>query len=259
MTRAIILAAGQGTRLRPLTDDRPKCLVPFLGKPLLDWQIDTLQSCGVNDIHMVCGYRADQIIKRGLPYTVNDRYDKNNMVESLFYAQDYFIGEGDLLLAYGDIIYQENNLRALLASKDEIAIMCDQNWHAFWSLRFADPLLDAETLKLDPSGLVTELGKKPRTIEEIQGQYTGLIKIHADRIKAFMDFYQKMDRNALYEGKDFSNMYMTSFLQALIDSGWKMRAVMVENGWLEVDSVEDLNTYEQLAKTGQLLPFFKIN
>jgi NDP-sugar pyrophosphorylase family protein len=58
---AIILVAGQGTRLRPLTNDKPKCLVELAGKPLLEHQLETLRARGVEDIHIVGGYRADQL------------------------------------------------------------------------------------------------------------------------------------------------------------------------------------------------------
>jgi L-glutamine-phosphate cytidylyltransferase len=67
-----------------------------------------------------------------------------------------------------------------------------------------------------------------------------------------------MDRGAIYDGKDFDNMYMTSFLQNLIDSGWKAKAVVVESGWLEVDSVGDLEHYEEMYNKGKLGQFYKV-
>ena len=55
-----------------------------------------------------------------------------------------------------------------------------------------------------------------------------------------------------YDGKDFDNMYMTSFVQYLVDSGWDVRAIPVDGGWLEIDSVDDLETYEKWAQDGAL-------
>ena len=60
--RAVILGAGEGTRLRPYTDDRPKCLVELAGRTLLAWQLDALAAAGVSDTTIVTGYRADQIL-----------------------------------------------------------------------------------------------------------------------------------------------------------------------------------------------------
>ena len=257
MTRALILAAGQGTRLRPLTNDKPKCLVPLMGKPLLQRQVDTLKKAQVTNIHVATGYRSDQIEKLGYSSTKNERYDKTNMVESLFCAIDFIKQKGDLIIAYGDIVYQQQNLQALLACDEEIALMIDTKWRDLWSLRLENPLDDAETLKMDRNGYVTELGKKPNNYNQIEGQYTGLIKIHADKLGAFINFYKQLDRNATYDGQDFNNMYMTSFLQLLINARWKAKAVLVESGWLEVDSVEDLEHYEKMHRLGKLKHFYE--
>lgn len=258
MTRALILAAGQGTRLRPLTDDKPKCLVRLLGRSLLERQVDTLKGLSVDNIHIATGYRSDQIEALGFSTTINSRFETTNMVETLFTALPFIRQEGDLIIAYGDIVYQSDNLQALLSCDDEIALMIDARWRDLWSLRLENPLDDAETLKMDEGGYVTELGKKPQSYDQIEGQYTGLIKIRSDKLAEFVAFYNQLDRGALYDGKDFDNMYMTSFLQLLIDNNWKAKAVLVNNGWLEVDSVEDLSHYEAMAEEGTLDQFYKI-
>jgi choline kinase len=257
MTKALILAAGQGTRLRPITNDRPKCLAPFLGKTLLERQVSTLKSQNVTKIHIVTGYRSDQIEELGFDISFNSRFDSTNMVESLFSAHDFIKNcNEDLIIAYGDIIYKKENLQKLLSNQDEIALMIDEGWLSLWSLRLENPLDDAETLIMDDSGYITELGKKPDSYEKIQGQYTGLIKVRSDKIADFIDFYNSLDKSAHYDGNDFYNMYMTSFLQLLIDDKWKVKASIVNNGWLEVDSVDDLNTYERMAKNNELEEYF---
>lgn len=81
---------------------------------------------------------------------------------------------------------------------------------------------------------------KPQSYDDIQGQYTGLIKIRADHVPKLLTTWQQMDKDALYDGNDYPNMYMTSFLQHLINSGWEARAALIENGWAEVDCQEDL-------------------
>lgn len=259
MTRALILAAGMGSRLRPLTNDKPKCLVPLLGVSLLARQLNTLHKAAVNDIHIATGYRADQIEKLGYQTSYNPKFAETNMVETLFSAAKFIEQEGDLIIAYGDIVYQDENLAALLNCDDEIALMIDKNWKDLWSLRLDNPLDDAETLMMNDEGYVTELGKKPNSYDRIQGQYTGLIKIRADKLDDLIKFYRDLDRDAEYDGKNFDNMYMTSFLQMLIDAGWKAKAAVVNVGWLEIDSVEDLSQYEKMADEGLLDNFYKID
>jgi choline kinase len=106
---------------------------------------------------------------------------------------------------------------------------------------------------------VIELGKKTESYDDVQGQYTGLIKIRGDKIRDFIDFYNSIDKTLNFDGQDFNNMYMTSFLQMMIDSGWKAKGVLVNNGWLEIDTVEDLTTYETMHKNGELSPFYIVN
>ena len=84
----IILAAGQGTRLRPLTDDRPKCMVEINGKSLIERQLDTIRACGVQeeDITIVCGYCNDVLQNKfrnsNINFVVNSQYNTTNMVYS---------------------------------------------------------------------------------------------------------------------------------------------------------------------------------
>ena len=159
---------------------------------LLKRQTDVLESAGLTNIHIATGYRADQIEKLGYATSFNPLFDKTNMVESLFSALNFIEGEEDLIIAYGDIVYQKNNLEKLLASNDEISLMIDKEWKSFWSLRLENPLDDAETLKLNEEGFVTELGKKTDSYDDVQGQYTGLIKIRGDKIRDFINFYNSV-------------------------------------------------------------------
>lgn len=257
MTRALILAAGQGTRLRPITDNIPKCLVPLQGLPLLEHQAATLRSSGIERIAVATGYRGSQIEELGYSIYPNPNYAKTNMVTSLFCASDFFSSDEDLLISYGDIVYQRGNLQTVLSSDAQISLMIDSNWRELWSVRLENPLEDAETLIIDEENRVKELGKKPKGYDQIQGQYTGLIKIRADIVSELRNFYLDLDPKVTYDGQDFDNMYMTSFLQLLIDDGLDVRAAIVNSGWLEIDSCDDLEIYESMAKSGALDRFWK--
>ena len=256
--RALILAAGQGTRLRPLTKNKPKCLVKLCGHTLLEIQVKALNNNNITKIHIATGFCSEQIKKLGFKISFNAKFAETNMVETLFSARDFINEDGELIIAYGDIVYESKNLEALLKCNDEIALMIDSKWKKLWSLRIQNPLEDAETLVMDNNNYVLELGKKPNNYNKIQGQYTGLIKVRADKVQELVNFYDNLDRKKLYDGKKFQNMYMTSFIQELINSNWKVKAVLVNNGWLEIDTVKDLNNYEQMSKDGRLDEFYKI-
>lgn len=243
--RAVILAAGEGTRLRPLTDDRPKCLVELWGRPILEHTISTLHSAGIDDVMVVAGHGADQLKRYGLPLRVNPDYATTNMVHSLFCAEDCM--DQDLLVVYGDIVFAPRVARALLASIAPIALAVNMRWRELWELRMAEPLHDLETLRLDAGGKIRELGKRPRSYSDVEGQYMGLIRFAAQALPAVRKLYHNLDRTRLYDGRTFQNMHMTSFLQTLIDHGMTIHPVRCEGGWLEVDSLEDLAAYRTLA------------
>ena len=110
---AIILAAGEGKRLRPLTNDKPKCLVELFGKTLLEWQLSVFKKCGINDICVVTGYNSQMFRYPNLDYIKNENYKTTNMMESLFCAKERF--SQSTIVSYGDIIFEEKILRGLMS------------------------------------------------------------------------------------------------------------------------------------------------
>ena len=239
INRAIILAAGQGTRLRPLTNDRPKCLVEYQGIPILERLRTTFAACSISDLTLVAGYLAHTIPAQGLNVLRNPRFAETNMVHTLMRARD--ILRRGAVVCYGDILFRPRVLQAVLDSPHDFAVCVDTYWQELWQRRMEDPLADAETLKLSPDGRILELGKKPNSYEDIQGQYMGLFAVSPGAASKILDLYDSLDRTALYDGKDFENMYMTSFIQAVIDHCMDVHAVPVSGGWLEIDTPSDLD------------------
>jgi len=251
--RAIILAAGQGNRLMPLTADRPKCMVPLLGRPILHYLLDSLRSAGVSDIIVVTGYQAGRLHAPGCRTVFNPAFADTNMVESLFAAVDYMEDGSDLLVSYADTIFEPRVIRAVVEQNvGDLVIASDDSWKTLWTRRMADPLRDAESFRLDPEGRIQELGRTPQADSDIQGQYMGLFKIRRSRVADLKRFYNSLNRAAEYDRRPFSQMFMTSLLQALIDAGWHAQVARTRGGWLEVDSVEDLRLYESLGQRGEL-------
>jgi len=237
--KSIILAAGQGARLRPLTDDRPKCLVEYKGKALIDYILDAHRFAGISDIVIVKGCKAEKLSRPGVRTCINQQYDATNMVHTLFCAEDEL--HGDVIISYADIIYGSNHITRLKEAPGDFCVVIDRQWRALWEARMQDPLSDAETLRLDPMGNIIELGQKPKSYAEIQGQYVGLIKISAQAWPQIRQMYHSLDRQRLYDGKTFAQMYMTSFIQLVIDNLMPVQAVMIDGGWMEFDSISDLS------------------
>lgn len=242
--KAIVLGAGQGTRLAPLTADRPKCMVELWGRSLLAHQLETFQTCGITDVVVVTGHAAHAVTLPGVRTRHNPHYDRTNMVASLFCAGPEL--RGDVIVSYGDIVFESRLLSALIAHDSDFAIVADDGWEALWALRMDDLLADAETLTIDRRGHVIELGKRPRSRAEIESQYIGLFKISGRVIGAVTRLYRMLDRRARYDGQPFEQMFMTSFIQYVIDWLMPVSAVRVRHGWVEVDTLRDLECYAGL-------------
>ena len=113
---AIILAAGKGERLKPLTQNIPKCLVKLFGKSLLDWQIETFHKLGIFDITVITGYKSEFISSLEIKKIVNKRFESTNMVETLFCAQSEL--KDSTIVSYGDIIFEEKIMKKLVGSSE---------------------------------------------------------------------------------------------------------------------------------------------
>jgi len=130
VNKAIILAAGVGSRLRPLTDDRPKCLLEVGGRTILEHQILALERCGITDIVMVVGYLADRIgVRMGtrLRYITNARYEETNSLYSLWLAREE-LAAGSLVMN-SDVFAVPELFARLLRATPPDAILVELGEH----------------------------------------------------------------------------------------------------------------------------------
>lgn len=236
--KAIILAAGRGSRMKTLTDERPKCLTELRGRTLLDWQLAALRGAGIAEIAIVTGYRREMLGDRGLVEFYNPRWAETNMVSSLACAEAW-LESGPCVVSYSDIFYDAAAVAALMDSQAALAVTFDPNWLELWKKRFGDPLLDAETFRLNPDHTLAEIGNKPGSVAEVEGQYMGLLRFtpagwaEVLRIRAGLD------------GALCDRMHMTGTLQRVIEAGNVPVAALPYAGqWGEVDSAEDLAAYQ---------------
>lgn len=250
--RAVILAAGRGSRLHPYTENCPKCLTELAGRTLIGAQIDTLRGAGVEDIIIVTGYLSEMLALPGTRQLKNARWAETNMVGSLFCAEDLF--DDDLIVTYGDIVYEPRIIKALLGSPYQTSVIVDRQWRSLWELRFEDPLQDVETLRLSPSGKILEIGQIASSYDEIDAQYIGLMRFRGDGVEALKRSYAHIGDipRPWMKKRSLENAYVTDLLMEMILTGKDVRAVPISGGWLEVDTVHDYKTYTDLAKRGLL-------
>ena len=235
--KAIILAAGRGRRMQHLTEERPKCLVKLRGKPLIEWQLESLSAAGISDIGIVTGYRKELLSRYNLTEFHNDRWSDTNMVVSLECADEWLRMEPSII-SYSDIFYDPSAVTSLINCPAPLAITYDPNWLSIWEKRFEDPLLDAETFSLNSSNQIIEIGNKPKTAEEVQGQYMGLLRITPEGWRQLVTVLENFSENKR------GGISMTMVLQnAIKHSKVKVTGVPYLGEWGEIDSQSDLEIF----------------
>lgn len=241
MTQGIILAAGRGSRMQSHTDEKPKCLLQVQEKSLLEWQIDAFLKNGISSISIVCGYLQEKInhpkIHRKL---LNSDWETTNMVYSLMQA-DEILEKDDCIISYSDIFYTPSCLKKLKECTDSFAITYDPHFEQLWSKRFENPLEDLETFELNDNQNLISIGKKPSSLDEIRGQYMGLIKISSSK-------WREVKNLLALDQVGLKKLDMTSLLNICLQKKIQIKAISIENDtWGEVDFVSDLNLYNQLT------------
>ena len=239
MMRAVILAAGRGSRMGHLGDDRPKCLVELEGKPLIERQIAALRRGGVSEIGVVRGYRAEMIDFPGLFYFANERWAETNMVMSLAAAAPW-LRAGPVIVSYADIFYRSELVRGLAGAPGQLVISYDRAWRRLWTRRFADPLADAETFRIDAAGRLLEIGGKTTRIEDIEGQYMGLLKFTPPAWSAVEALLGTLDAPIR------DRLDMTGLLRRLLaGKELPIDTFATDGQWGEIDNPEDVALYQR--------------
>ena len=125
--KAVILAAGKGTRLHDLTEKTPKCLVPVKNRPILDYQLAALEAAGIQDILVVTGYCSDQVeaYAQGRYLTIkNEDFETTNSIYSLWLTKNE-VSASDFILLNGDVVIDQDLLLDLINCSAPCAALID--------------------------------------------------------------------------------------------------------------------------------------
>lgn len=230
--RAIILAAGMGTRLRPLTDTTPKSLIQVAGEPMAERQIKFLKAKGINDIVVVTGYMKEKFDylkdKYGVTLIHNDKYDVYNNVYTMYLVRDYmedsYVTEADVYMVNN---YFETNLETSTYFSG-----IKEDFESEWKLRF------------DENGKVYAVEVGPGT----------------DYIMSGVSFWTKKDGaiiketlEKVIEGGNFEKVYWDDVVSSILKNLDVHIKKINSNDWFEIDSVEDLKKAESYLKENNLV------
>lgn len=240
--RAIIIAAGMGSRLEHFTDENPKCMVEIDGRSILSYQLEALASAGVDDIHIVRGYLSDKLVVDGATYHENPDFRRNNILQSLFCAKGAL--EGGLLTTYSDIVYTPEVVQKTVESPYDIALVVDREWARAYEGRHDHPPEQAELTEVEGER-VTAVGKQVGPSNAV-GEFIGLAKFTARGaellVETYRDVRETLDDDDPFQAAElFRKAYLTDLFMEMIDRGIEIGWVPIDGGWREIDTVQDLH------------------
>ena len=196
--KAIVLSAGQGKRLLPLTEDRPKCLVEISGLSILEWQLEVLYSCGIEEVVVVTGYKAEMVEEllrkkygHKRPRTIlNPDYAKTENIWSCWLAREEM--KDPFILLNGDTLFEPAVLEKLLSSafRDPITVTVNRK-----------PSYDADDMKVIlKDGRLWRIGKD-LPLEEVGAESIGLIAFTQEGGQIFRHYLEQVTRDPTYKKK----------------------------------------------------------
>jgi len=237
ITTALLLAAGTGNRLQPLTHDVPKCLTKVSGVPILERLIHNLRSQGIERLVVVIGHLGDQIkaflqqhaVDIQIDYVDNPAYRQTNNIYSLWLARQQ-IRNSPFLLVESDLVFEASMLDKML-TPDKIA------------LSYILPWMNGTTAELDTSNRVTAFHKSGEVI--IKAPQYKTINIYSLSPQSWKVVEERLRSYVVSER--LGDYYEAVFTELVAEDSLTFEAVFFEaNLWYEIDTPEDLLEAEKI-------------
>ena len=239
VARGIVLAAGRGKELGELVKDRPKCMVPIAGKPILGHILEAYRSVNVRELVVVRGYAKEAVDVQGATYVDNDAYATTGEVASFVAAKASL--DGPCIVSYGDVLFKKYVLDELLETEGDFVIAVDSmpagvdrltenrsrraDWVRCSEAHSRKTLLENVQLQ----DMVTD-----PTSFGITGEWTGLLKLSAAGARAvreMLDAWPQSERD---------QASMPELLRRLVREKKNVRVVYTRGGWLDVNTLGDV-------------------
>lgn len=230
--KAVVLCAGRGGRLFPLTKDGPKCLLQFGQKTILDCCLENLKAAGIEDVVLVAGYKKEAIEAKvrekhydRVSFVVNEQFAVTNTAYSLNLALKGM--DADFILINGDVLFDRAILEGLIRHPARNCIAVDP-----------DIALDAEEIKVKATdGRVEQISKELDPAQSL-GEAIGLYKISREIVHDLSAIYEDLEKrgeNHHYFEKGFEKICQ----QPAADGRFFGIVLTGHRPWVEIDTIED--------------------
>ena len=264
--KGIIIAAGSATRLRPLTEHLPKCMLKINGKPIMQNMIELFRNNGIKDISAIRGWKKENINFPNVAYFENTDFWNNNILHSLMFAREKLEeaakADEEVVISYSDIWYNDSVLKELLRNKNDMAAVVDTDWRDYYDGRTNHPISEAENIVLDDKKRIVKIGKNIFTEsipKDQQGEFIGLWKFSAKGIEIFLGHFDRLNKTLKmtepYQNtKEWQKSYITDIFQEMIDKGENVYAALIQKNWKEFDTAQDyLRVNKEVIKESNII------
>tara|TARA_Y100000590_G_scaffold290537_1_gene327043 strand:- start:2915 stop:3670 length:756 start_codon:yes stop_codon:yes gene_type:complete len=245
--KAIILAAGKGTRLSPFTDNFPKSMIKLFDKSLLEMQINNFKDCGINDITIVTGYKNEKIVFPGIKMKKNKNFASTNMNESLFCVQEEM--NDSVIISYGDIIYDKTVIKKLIEFNGNVGIAIRTKWRDDYINRDLHPTSEAENVLFENEKIIKiEKNITEKTEKQGIGEFLGLIKLSENGCKLFLQTYsnlKKTHKGKFHSSTSLETAYLTDMIQEIINLKNNVEIINIDGKWFEIDTMQDIDNVRE--------------
>jgi len=232
--KAIILAAGQSTRLYPLTLDKPKCLLTIGNNTIIEHQITWLRGCGIDDIIVVIGYlgqRIKEVLGNTIRYKYYKDFEKTNNLHTLYNVRDEL--KGDIVILFSDVLLSKDLLRRCIENKKDFSLIIDKQNITGKTMR----------VKIKDHSIYDIGSHIP--VQEGDGNFIGIAGFSRKGAELLVEQMEKLVKNEFYR-----QSYYTTALTEIARMGHEINYIDVKNEpWMEIDYEEDyqkaLRVYNQ--------------
>ena len=230
--KTVILAAGMGRRMLPITEGIHKCLIEINGKPIIKHQLDEIAKLGIKDVLVVCGYRMDDLNKylgNSVKYHFNPFYETTNSIVSVWLAKNLL--NDDIVVINSDVIFEASIMDDLRRHPDDICVALSKKWeeNKGYKVRLNGENVVEMAMEIAP--------------DKVGGEYAGMTKISKNCLPVFvsaLDDYMKE--------KKFGAWYEDAVVET-INRGIKASYIAVDGKkWYEIDTSQELNEARKMLE-----------
>jgi choline kinase len=248
--KVIIIAAGQGSRLGDLTKKLPKSLLEINGKSILERQIELFHKFGITDIVIVRGPHKEKFHLNNVRYIEDTNYQYGEQTTSLMFARNEIIG--DVIISFGDIIFDELVLKQLLESDDELVLSTDQNWQKSYEKRTDVSQEYSDFVALKNEQIIKFFKNSEDVIEKNSiVEFIGLMKLSKVGSKKIIKTYEYLEKNHVgkfHYAPSLKKAKIIDLLEELRLKNMNIKIKKINGIWCEIDTQQDLEIAKRIFK-----------